>query len=166
MRVPHCLRLAVATCESCLLGTLELLFGTGYTELVVGLLSCAIRSFPQLRAENMIQRHTRSSSAQTETTMLQPKPLTHSLTAQAPHPPAHPASKATNTSRQHSPSHFFTHDPLTPCAFCCIRISLSISCTCCSSLKASAHGTPNNNADVLRTHNALPPNPTAREPQV
>ena len=42
-------------------------------------------------------------------------------------------------------------------ALCCIRISLSISCTCCSSLNASAHGTPRNSALVLTTHSVLPP---------
>jgi hypothetical protein len=39
-----------------------------------------------------------------------------------------------------------------------IFISFSISTICCSSAKANAHGTPNNNALVLTTHSVLPPN--------
>lgn len=88
-------------------------------------------------------------------------PLTQSLTTQASRHPAVVhchllASKAIPPlvsipaiTQYHIPS-------LTSLALCCIRISLSISCTCCSSLKASAHGTPNSSALVLTTHNVLP----------
>lgn len=49
-----------------------------------------------------------------------------------------------------------TIEQLTSFALCCILISLSISCTCCSSLKANAHGTPSNSALVLITHRLFP----------
>jgi len=42
-------------------------------------------------------------------------------------------------------------------ALCCIFISRSISTICCSSLYASAHGTPKSSALVLTTQSVLPP---------
>lgn len=48
-------------------------------------------------------------------------------------------------------------DQLTSLALCCIFISFSISITDASSIHANAHGTPNNSALVLTTHNDLPP---------
>lgn len=44
------------------------------------------------------------------------------------------------------------------CARCCISSARSCSTIICSSLYASAHGTPSSSALVLTTHSVLPPN--------
>jgi len=58
-----------------------------------------------------------------------------------------------------------TTNVLTSLAPLCICISRSISCNCCSSLNASAHGTPSNSALVLMTHSAFPLNDRPDETQ-
>jgi len=57
----------------------------------------------------------------------------------------------------HLPSPFLGVFLTSFCALCAISSALSCSTIICSSLYASAHGTPNNNALVLTTHSVLPP---------
>jgi hypothetical protein len=49
------------------------------------------------------------------------------------------------------------HKRTSLCALCAIISARSCSTIICSSLYASAHGTPNNSALVLTTHSVLPP---------
>lgn len=80
----------------------------------------------------------------------------------AGHRPASKAARIVSVCLIELLSTFSSH---TSFALCCIRISLSISCTCCSSLNANAHGTPNSSALVLTTHSVLPPKLSALDAQ-